>query len=79
MIKNSIVEIPILDCEEHSPYMQATVITATRKDNKLYYLELSDLNKGFVHKNGIVEGDVITYKIQKKVVDGICETVLIVT
>jgi hypothetical protein len=77
ILSRFIPEIPILDCEEHSPYMQAKVIHAIRKDKNLYYVELSDLNKGLIKKS-VVEGDVVAYKIQKKVEDGVCTTNLIV-
>lgn len=69
-----IPEIPILDCEEHSPYYKSIIKNVKRVDAGLYDVEFVDLNKGLLKIKSAAEGDQVIYKIQKVIIDEKCET-----
>lgn len=66
-------ELPILDCEEHSPYYTAKVVAAFRNRKGVFTIQTSLLDVG-VTKRKLYPGDIINYKVHKKVIDGICVT-----
>lgn len=76
MIVSVIPDIPIIDCGFVSEYRKGTVVACKRIGAGSYLLHTSLLDTFYVDKL-YVPGQVVLYKISKKVIDGVCFTNLV--
>lgn len=61
--------IPIVDCEEHSEYREATITQIHKMKNGKYFFITSIFDSGTTTRKGLGVGDKIIYKIVKKIID----------